>query len=76
MWCNVNFVSVFTAFNNTIKQRQFNTTPYGENIYQLTLCHTGIKFKSGGLHFLKGFHHLKILEWTSGFRATDDLQGD
>ena len=25
--CNVNFVSVFTALNNTIKQREFNITP-------------------------------------------------
>ena len=30
MWCNVNFVSVFTALNNTKKQRQFNITPYGK----------------------------------------------
>ena len=30
IWCNVNFVSVFTALNNTKKQREFNITPYGE----------------------------------------------
>ena len=30
IWCNVNFVSVFTALNNTKKQRKFNITPYGE----------------------------------------------
>ena len=29
--CNVNFVSVFTALNNTKKkQREFNITPHGE----------------------------------------------
>ena len=38
IWCNVNFVSVFTALNNIKKQRKFNTTPYGENVYQLTYC--------------------------------------
>ena len=36
VWCNVNFVSVFTAVNNTKKQRKFNITPYGELFYQLT----------------------------------------
>ena len=36
IWCNVNFVSVFTALNNTKKQRNFNITPYGEKFYQLT----------------------------------------
>ena len=36
IWCNVNFVSVFTALNNTKKQSKFNITPYGENFYQLT----------------------------------------
>ena len=36
IWCNVTFVSVFTALNNTKKQREFNITPYGENFYQLT----------------------------------------
>ena len=36
IWCNVNFVSVFTALNNTKTQRKFNITPYGEMFYQLT----------------------------------------
>ena len=36
IWCNVNFVSVFTALSNTEKQRNFNITPYGEMFYQLT----------------------------------------
>ena len=36
IWCNVNFVSVFTALNNTKKQRKLNITPYGENFHQLT----------------------------------------
>ena len=36
IWCNVNFVSVFTALDNTKKQRKFNITPYGENFHQLT----------------------------------------
>ena len=35
IWCNVNFVSIFTALNNTKKQRKFNNTPYRENFYQL-----------------------------------------
>ena len=34
--CIANFVSVFTALNNTKKQRRFNITPCGENVYQLT----------------------------------------
>ena len=29
------FVSVFTALNNTKKQKQFNITPYVENFHQL-----------------------------------------
>ena len=33
---SVNFVSVFTALNNTKKQRKFNITPYGEKVYHLT----------------------------------------
>ena len=36
IWCNVNFVSVFTALNNTKKERKFNITPYGEIFHQLT----------------------------------------
>ena len=36
IWSNVNFVSVFTALNNTKKQIKFNITPYGEHFYQLT----------------------------------------
>ena len=44
MWCNVNFVSVFAALNNTKKQTKFNITPYGEIFFSLL---TGI----GGLHF-------------------------
>ena len=31
------------------------------------------KIKSGGLNVLKSFYHLKILGWSSGFRAIDDL---
>ena len=34
---------------------------------------TGIKFKIWKVTFLKMFNHLKILGWTSGFRAIDDL---
>ena len=30
IWHTVNFVSVFTALNNTKKQRKFNITPYGD----------------------------------------------
>ena len=41
MWCNVNFESVFTALNNTKKQRNFNITPSGKKL-------TGIDLKSGG----------------------------
>ena len=33
IWRNVHFVSVFTALNNTKKQRKFNITPYVENFY-------------------------------------------
>ena len=35
----------------------------------------GLNLKSGGLHFLKVFYGylLKILEWTSDFRAIDEL---
>ena len=33
----------------------------------------GYNLKSGGLHVLKVFYHLKILGWSSGFRAIDDL---
>ena len=29
IWCNVNFLSVFTALNSTKKQRKFNITPWG-----------------------------------------------
>ena len=29
-------MSVFTAINNTKKQRKFNITSYGENVNQLT----------------------------------------
>ena len=36
IWCNVNFVSVFTALNDTRKQRKFTIIPYGEIFYQLT----------------------------------------
>ena len=35
--CNVNFVSVFTALNNTKKKEKKkkinNNSPYGENVY-------------------------------------------
>ena len=27
------FISVFTALNNTKKQRKLNITPYGEKVY-------------------------------------------
>ena len=33
---NVNFVSVFTALNNTKRQRKFNITPYRGNFYLST----------------------------------------
>ena len=33
----------------------------------------GYNLKFGGSHFLKVFYLLKILVWTSGFRAIDDL---
>ena len=36
IWCNVNFVPVSIALNNTKKKRKFNITLYGENLYQLT----------------------------------------
>ena len=36
IWCNVNFVSVFTALNNTHMQRKFNITPCGKIFYYLT----------------------------------------
>ena len=32
-WCNVNFVSDFTALNNKKKQKKINVTLYGENFY-------------------------------------------
>ena len=35
IWYNVNFVSIFTALNNTKNKRQFNITPYGEKFYHL-----------------------------------------
>ena len=31
----------------------------------------GYNLKSGGLHFLKVFYYLKILGWSSRFRAID-----
>ena len=37
IWFNVNFVSVFTALNNTKKQRKFNITPDGENFLLVNL---------------------------------------
>ena len=77
IWCNVNFVSVFTALNNTKKQQQkFNITPYGENFHLLTYwdkIKKKNKIKSGGLHFLKVFCHFKILGWSTSFRAIDNL---
>ena len=36
IWCNVNFVSVFTALYNIKNRRKFNITPYGQKFYQLT----------------------------------------
>ena len=33
IWYNVNFESVFTALNNTKKQRKFNITPNGGNFH-------------------------------------------
>ena len=37
IWCNVNFVSVFTALNiQKKKKKKNNITPYGENFHQLT----------------------------------------
>ena len=66
IWCNVNFVSVFIALNSTKKQRKFNIRPYGEIFYQLT-------YWDRKLHFLKVCYHLKILGWSYGFRAIDDL---
>ena len=30
IWCNVKFMSVFTALNNINKQRKFNIAPFGE----------------------------------------------
>ena len=38
IWCNVNFVSVFTALSNTKKQRKLNITLYVENFHQLIDC--------------------------------------
>ena len=54
IWCNVNFVYVFTALNNTNKQRKFNITPYGEHFLLVNLLEKKIK---SGLHFLKVFFH-------------------
>ena len=54
IWCKVNFVSVFTALNNSKKQRKFKLiTPYGEIFLSVNLL--GYNLKSGGLHFLKVF---------------------
>ena len=72
-------MSVFTALNNTKKQtnKKINITPYGENFHQLTywdkIKKKINKIKSGGLNFLKVFCHLKILGWSTSFRAIDNL---
>ena len=63
-------MSVFTALNTTIKQREFNITPYGENFISYL---TQIKFKIWRVTFLKSFYHLKRLGSTSVFLATEDL---
>ena len=38
IWYHVNFVSVFTALNNTKKKKKIKITPYGESFYYLTYC--------------------------------------
>ena len=63
IWCNVNFVSVFTALNNTNNKKKINIPPYGENFHQLTYwdkIKKNNKIKSGGLHFLKVFATLNF----------------
>ena len=52
------------------KQTNNNIAPYGNCLYYLT---DQDKIQTRGLHFWKVFYHLNILEWTSGFRAIDDL---
>ena len=49
----------------------FNSTKSKENFLLVNLM--GYNLKSRGLHFWKVFYHLKILGWTNGFRAIDDL---
>ena len=62
---------VFTALNNTKKSNKNNITPYGENFLSVNLL--GYNYiKIWRVTFLKSFLTLKILGWSSGFRAIDD----
>ena len=65
IWCNVTFESVFTALNNTKKQRKFNIMPYEENLLVNLLR---LNLKSGGLHLWKGFYSKKIWDGLPVFR--------
>ena len=70
VWCNVNFVSVFTAFNNTKKQRKLNIIPYGAKFYQLTYWDKIYHLED---NIFEKFFTTYILEWSPEFRAIDDL---
>ena len=50
----------FTAINNTFnnKKRQFNITPCGRNLHELTHWD---KKKTGGLRVCKGFNNFNVL---------------
>ena len=63
--CTVNFETVVSALNNTRKNRKRNYTIL-ETIYYLL---NKTNFKIWRVKSLKGVLPLKILEWTSGFRA-------
>ena len=55
---------------------RFSVLYSGEQILSFKVClvfYAGDSLKSGGLHFLNVFYHLKLLGWSSAFRAIDDL---
>ena len=64
------FLSVFTVLNSIKKRSKFNYIIW-ENFLLVDLLGYNLFF--GGLHFWKVFYHLKILGWTPGFHAIDDL---
>ena len=67
-------MSVFTALNN-IKSKGNLTLHHMVKFFLIFLVNLpGWNLKCGELHFFVSLYHLKVLEWTSDFRAIDDLQ--